>query len=81
VKEVMVTKNGNGATGQLLYKNGMIVTMQFIKEGCKAFGIGAVTTERKFYQDVQMNTSPYLAEVKHFVKMFNPKKSLSRMMS
>ena len=70
VKKVVVTKNGNGATGQLIYPGGKIVTMHLIKEGCPGFGIGVIGTQKAVHQSVVMDSSPYLTGIKAFCKMF-----------
>ena len=70
VKKVLVVKNGNGATGQLMYPDGKIVTMNLIKEGKPGFGIGAIGTEKSIHQPVVMDKVQYLTGVKTFCKMF-----------
>jgi len=70
VSKVLVARNGNGATGQLLYDDGKVVNMHFIKEGCQRFGIGAVGTEKTIDQAVVFDQSMYLTGIKRFTKMF-----------
>lgn len=70
VKSVLLTKNGNGATGQLLYADGMIVTMNLIKEGAPRFGIAAVGSENAIQSKLPMDKSPYFSGVKTFCEMF-----------
>ena len=70
VKKVLVTKNGNGATGQLMYPDGKIVTMHLIKEGCPGFGIGVVGSKKTIHQPMVMDKVQYLTGVKTFCKMF-----------
>ncbi len=70
VKSVLLTRNGNGATGQLLYTDGKIVTMDLIKEGAPRFGIAAVGSEKSIHSNLPMDKSPYLSGVKTFTGMF-----------
>ena len=70
VKKVLVTKNGNGATGQLMYPDGKIVTMHLIKECCPGFGIGVIGSEKTIHQKIVYDKVQYLSGVKTFTKMF-----------
>ena len=70
VKKVLITKNGNGATGQLMYPDGKTVTMHLIKEGCPGFGIGVIGTEKTIHQPIVMDKVQYLTGIKAFCKMF-----------
>lgn len=70
VKKVLVTKNGNGATGQLMYPEGKIVTMHLMKEGCPGFGIGVIGREKTIHQQVVFDKNQYLTGIKTFCKMF-----------
>ncbi|MFO7973245.1 MAG: Gfo/Idh/MocA family oxidoreductase [Candidatus Hydrogenedentota bacterium] len=70
VQSVLLTKNGNGATGQLLYADGKIVTMNLIKEGAPRFGISAIGSEKAIHSKLPMDKSPYLNGVKTFCEMF-----------
>ena len=70
VKEVLVTKNGPNATGQLIYQSGLVVTMALIKEGAPGFGIGAICAEGALHTPIRMDKSPYLSGVRTFTEMF-----------
>ncbi|HOF39752.1 MAG TPA: Gfo/Idh/MocA family oxidoreductase [Candidatus Hydrogenedentes bacterium] len=70
VKSALITKNGNGSTGQLLYRDGKIVTMNLVKEGAPGFGISATGSEKSIHSSLPMDKSPYLAGVKTFCGMF-----------
>ena len=70
VSKAVITKNGNGATGQLIYSDGKIVNMHFIKEGCHRFGISAVGTEKTVEQQITVDKSMYLTGIKRFTRMF-----------
>lgn len=70
VKSVLLTANGNGATGQLLYSDGKIVTMNLVKEKAPGFGISAIGAKKTIYSNLPYDKSPYLTGVKTFCKMF-----------
>ncbi|MEN8256210.1 MAG: Gfo/Idh/MocA family oxidoreductase, partial [Verrucomicrobiota bacterium] len=70
VEKVLMTRNGNGATGQLMYPDGKIVTMHMIKEGFWGFGIGVVGTEKAIHRSIPMDEHMYLTGEKTFCKMF-----------
>lgn len=70
VKNVLVTENSNGATGQLVYSDGKIVTMHLIRQGCHKFGIGVIGSQKSVHQVVEFDKNPYLTGVKTFCKMF-----------
>ena len=70
VSSVLITANGNGATGQLLYSDGKIVTLNFIKEGNHSFSITAVGTEKTIHQPVVYDKNTYLPGIKVFTGMF-----------
>jgi hypothetical protein len=70
VKAAIVNKNGENATADLLYPNGLIVTMHLIKTGAPGFGMGAITTQGSEAVPVKMDAVQYLSGVKKFCKMF-----------
>ena len=70
VEKVLVTENGNGSTGQLIYSDGKIVTMHLIKEGGPGFGIGVIGTKKAIHRPVIMDENPYVEGVKLFTEMF-----------
>ena len=74
VSAVLVTKNGNGSTGQLLYSDGKIVTMNLIKEGCSDFSITAQGSEKSVHQTISFDKSRFLTGIKVFTTMFKTKK-------
>lgn len=70
VEKVLVTKNGDVATGQLLYSDGRIVTMNLIKQGYSGFAIGAAGEKGEICEKLKMDSNTYLAGVKKICKMF-----------
>ena len=70
VKSVLVTKNGNGATGQMIYPDGKIVTMQLIKQGVAGFSITAAGNNGTIHQAIAMDKNSYLHGIKTFTTMF-----------
>lgn len=70
VSSVLVTKNGNGATAQLMYSDGKIVTMDCVKEGCPGFGLAAVGEKGTLCQEVKFDANIYLGGIREFTKMF-----------
>lgn len=73
VEKVLVTQNGNGSTGQLLYKSGLIVTINLVKEGCY-FNITAVGDKGASHLTVERDPVPYLSGVKRMCKFFKTRK-------
>lgn len=74
VARVLLTRNGNGATGQLLYADGRIVTMNLVKEGCPGFSISAVSRQRSVHKDLVFDKNTYLRGVRVFMKMFTTRR-------
>jgi predicted dehydrogenase len=70
VEAVRMTRNGDNATGQLLYQDGKIVTMDLIKAGAPGFGIHAVTNEGVVSKSIKMDANIYLGGIRTFIKMF-----------
>lgn len=70
VKKVIITKNGNGATGQLIYTDGKIVNMHFIKDGTCEFGISAIGTDKTINKQIVFDKDMYLRGIRRFTKMF-----------
>ena len=70
VKAVLVTKNGQNATGQLFYPSGLIATMALIKEGCHGFGMSAVGEKGAISMPLKGDKNPYLKGVQTFAAMF-----------
>ena len=70
VKSVLVTRNGENATGQLFYPSGLVAVMALIKEGSPGFGISAVGREGSIQTALTGGKSPYLNGVRTFCKMF-----------
>lgn len=70
ISKVLVVQNGNGSTGQLIYDDGKIVTMDLIKKGCHTFGISAVGTKKIIKEPIVMDKLQYLSGMKRFTKMF-----------
>ncbi|MBN1556615.1 MAG: Gfo/Idh/MocA family oxidoreductase [Lentisphaerae bacterium] len=70
VRRVLMTRNGNGATGQLFYPDGRIVTLNFIAEGFRGFALTAAGERGTLHRTIDMDASPYLRGVRTLVKMF-----------
>lgn len=70
VTKVLITKNGNGATGQMIYSDGKIVTLNFVKQGYHGFAINAMCTKGFVQQTIVCDKNPYLSGIKTFTKMF-----------
>jgi len=70
VKAVLVTKNGDNATGQLLYRSGLVAVMALIKKGAPGFGMGAVGTDGAIQMPIASSKNPYLDGTKAFTTMF-----------
>ena len=70
VTKALITKNGNGATGQLIYSDDKIVTMHLIKESCPGFAITAVDIKQTLHREIGFDKNIYLTGVKKFTKMF-----------
>lgn len=70
VKAVLVTRNGQNATGQVIYPSGLIVTMDFIKEGAPGFGMRVVGRDGVVAMPIKSDANPYLRGVQTFTGMF-----------
>ena len=70
VSAALVSRNGNGATGQLFYRSGRIVTMNLVKEGCPGFAMTAVGTEGTCHQRIVFDGNTYLSGIRTFTSMF-----------
>ncbi|MCX7591237.1 MAG: Gfo/Idh/MocA family oxidoreductase [Kiritimatiellae bacterium] len=70
VEWVLGTRNGNGATGQLAYPSGIIVTLNFIAKGCPGFSIAAVGTQGTLHSEIKSDKNPYLTGIRMFTRMF-----------
>ncbi|MCD4824068.1 MAG: Gfo/Idh/MocA family oxidoreductase [Phycisphaerae bacterium] len=70
VSSVLLTKNRNGSTGQLLYSDGRIVTMNLIKEGCPGFAISAVGNKGTLHKAIAFDKNAFLNGITMFTKMF-----------
>jgi len=70
VNRVLVTKNGNGATGQLLYSDGKIVTLNLIKSGAPGFAISAAAEGGAVHERIRFDANAYISGIKVFVNMF-----------
>lgn len=65
-----ITRNGDNATGQILYPSGLIVTMALVKEGLHNFGLGAVGAEASHMAPVVYDEDAYLSGIRTFTTMF-----------
>ncbi|MCE5340165.1 MAG: Gfo/Idh/MocA family oxidoreductase [Planctomycetaceae bacterium] len=70
VVKVLITKNGNGSTGQMIYSDGKIVTLNLVKQGHHGFFIDAMCTKGFIQQTIVYDENPYLNGIKTFTKMF-----------
>jgi len=70
VTSVLVTRNGENATGQLLYADGKVVTMNFIKNGVGGFNISAMGDKGIAHQTLTFDANAYLGGIKTFTEMF-----------
>ncbi|MHC4873430.1 MAG: Gfo/Idh/MocA family oxidoreductase [Planctomycetota bacterium] len=70
VNKVLLTKSGENATAQLMYKDSKVITVNLIKEGCHRFSSTAVGTEKTLHFDLVSDKNPYLTGVKTICKMF-----------
>jgi len=70
VDRVFISRNPNGATGQLIYSDNKIITLNFIKEGCSGFSIGAACEKGGVFEDITFDSNPYLNGIKTFTRMF-----------
>ncbi|MCD6534763.1 MAG: Gfo/Idh/MocA family oxidoreductase [Deltaproteobacteria bacterium] len=70
VKKVLITQNGHGATGQLMYPDGKIVTLHLMKKGYSGFGIGAMGSKKTIHQQIEFDENMYLAGIQTFTAMF-----------
>ncbi|MHC4887506.1 MAG: Gfo/Idh/MocA family protein [Planctomycetota bacterium] len=70
VKKVLMTKNGENATGQLMYADGRMVTINLVKAGMPGSAATFVGTGGTHHAPITMDASPYLEGVKTFTKMF-----------
>ncbi len=70
VSSVLITRGGNGSTGQLIYSDGKIVTMNLIKKGCTGFAMAAMGTKGGIHQAITSDKSGYLSGIREFTNMF-----------
>lgn len=70
VKEVLLTQAGADATGQLLYGDGRIVTLNLRKEWNQGFHGSVCGSEGVYHQAFTMDENRYLTGVKTFCTMF-----------
>ena len=70
VASVLVARNGENATGQLLYADGKLVTMNFVKAGVGGFNISAIGDKGIAHQTLTFDANAYLGGIKTFTDMF-----------
>jgi predicted dehydrogenase len=70
VVSVLMTRNGNCSTGQMLYKSGAIATLNFVKAGWPSFGVTVLGSKKAHHQVLDHDKNPYLAGIRLFVTMF-----------
>ena len=70
VKKVSITGNGNGSSGQMIYDDGKIITLNFVKKGYHGFSINAMCTKGFVQQTIINDQNPYLNGIRTFTKMF-----------
>jgi predicted dehydrogenase len=71
VDGVQVVRGANVSTGTLLYKSGLVVTMNLIREGSKGFGFAAVGDAGSFEHKHVGDENPYLSGIRAFTTMFD----------
>jgi len=69
VSHVLMTKNKQNATGQLIYKDGKIVRLNFYV-GCNKFALSAQTSEGYLASDIKLDSNYTIKGIKIFTKMF-----------
>lgn len=70
VKSVLLSRNGHNATGQLFYRDGLMVTMNFVKENCPGFHISAIGEKGPVNQPLVFDKETYFTGIKIFTTMF-----------
>ena len=71
VQQVLLTRNGDNATAQLLYGQGRIVTLNLIKEGASGFACCVAGTEGYHHRAFAFDSdNPYLTGIQTFCQMF-----------
>lgn len=70
VGSTLVAKSGGDATGQLIYPDGLVVTLNFIRSGCKGFHITAVGEKRSMHKALARDADPFSASLKKIAAMF-----------
>ena len=70
VVSVLVTKNTPNATGQLMYRSGKIITMNFVKDPNTQFGIMALGKNGFCSKILKFDANPFLDGIKCFTQMF-----------
>ncbi|OHB56284.1 MAG: hypothetical protein A2Y12_02520 [Planctomycetes bacterium GWF2_42_9] len=70
VTKVGMIQNCNGSTGHLIYDDGKIITMNFIREGTHTFGIHALGTKQFIYKTLVWDKAQYLSGIRRFTDMF-----------
>ena len=58
------------ATGQLLYGDGKIVTLNFVKDGTRPFALTAVGENGYLHRQIVRDEHPHLTGVKMFTEMY-----------
>ena len=70
VRSVRATKVGRGGAAQLIYRNGAIVTLNFIAKGQRHFALSALGTKKAIHRNLTFDKSRFLPAVKKAVAMF-----------
>lgn len=71
VEQVAVIRNRDGfAVGELLYPDGRIVTLNFIRDGMKGFALTAAGSDGYLHRSIVRDEHPYLTGVTIFTSMF-----------
>lgn len=71
VKRAFLLKNIEGfATGQLLYEDGKIITLNLIKDGTRPFALTAVGSEGYVQRQIVRDEHAHLSGVQMFTRMF-----------
>jgi len=70
VKWVVATKSGDNAAAQMSYANGMLVTVNFIKDGCREFYATAAGKGEVIHQPLTADKGRHLPNMRLFTAMF-----------
>ena len=70
VASVLVTRNGDCSTGQLIYRSGLVATLNLVKAKWPEFSVTVLGEKGVCHQVLTSDANPYLTGIKRFVNMF-----------